>query len=87
MTLRKHLTLVKDGFHFIIFFKHGDPQLFSRQPKFFGQKLPGKLYGFTFEIISKAEISQHFKKGVVPGGVAHLVQVIVFTTCPDTTKR
>ena len=57
-----------------------DPQAVFFQAIVFCQQFPGVEYGVFFEVVTKAEIPQHFKKGVMPRGVTHLVQVIVFTT-------
>ena len=63
---------------------HGHPQLFLGQTQCFSQKVPGKLDRLTLEVIAKAEVAQHFKKGVVAGGVAHVFQVIVLAAGAHT---
>ena len=42
-----------------------------------GQQLPSPLQAFTFEIVAKAPVAQHFEEGVVASGVAHVFQVVV----------
>ena len=42
------------------------------------------MYGIFFEVVTKTEIPQHFKKRMVPGGITHLVEVIVLSTCAHT---
>ena len=56
---------------------HGNPELFRRQAQVAGKKLPGEAYRLALEIIPEAEIAEHFKKGVVARGVAHIFQVVV----------
>ena len=41
----------------------------------------------VLEIVSEAEIPQHFKEGVVSSGVAHIFKVIVLAACPHATLR
>jgi hypothetical protein len=45
-----------------------------------GYQPPGQGDGVFLEIVAKGEVPQHFEKGVVPGGVADIVQVIVLAT-------
>ena len=40
--------------------------------------------GLGFKIIPKRKIAQHFKKGVVTGGPAHVFQVIMFSAGSNT---
>ena len=47
-----------------------------------GQQFPCPCNGLFLEIVPKRKIPQHFKKGVVPGCVAHVFQIIVFSAGP-----
>ena len=42
---------------------------------------------FLFEILAKTEITQHFKKRMVPRGVADIFQIFVLATRTNTTLR
>lgn len=42
---------------------------------------------FGLKIITKTEISKHLKEGVMPGGVAHVIQIIVFATGAHAALR
>ena len=42
-----------------------------------GHKLPGKANRIALEVVSKREIPEHLKEGVVPRGMAHLLKVVV----------
>ncbi len=42
-----------------------------------GDQVPGELDRQRLEVVAEAEIAQHLEEGVVPGGVADIVQVIV----------
>ena len=39
------------------------------------------------EVVAEAEIAQHFEEGVVPGGVADIVQVVVLAAGADAFLR
>src|SRR5690554_1677581 len=67
--------------------EHGDPETLRSQLQLLGEKRPGKMDGFMLEVISKTEITQHFEKGVVPGGITHIFQVIMLTTRSHAALR
>src|SRR5690554_1060701 len=67
--------------------EHRDPETLRCQLQFLGEKGPGKMNSFTLEVISKTEVTQHFEKGVVPGGIAHIFQVIMLTARSHTALR
>jgi hypothetical protein len=52
-----------------------------------GQKLPCEGDGLILEVVTEAEISQHFKEGMVPGGIADIVEVIVLAARADALLR
>ena len=76
-----------DVSRFVVFRINGNPQAICWQLDDFGQKFPGKLNGFAFEIITKTEVTQHLEKGVVTGSVANIFQIIVFATGTYTALR
>jgi hypothetical protein len=43
--------------------------------------------GFTLEVVAEAEITQHFKKCVVPGGVADVLQIVVLAARAHASLR
>ena len=47
------------------------------RPTILGEKLPGEADRVFLEIIAEGEIAQHLEKGVVAGGVADIVEVVV----------
>ncbi|MNK89837.1 hypothetical protein D3C87_1098610 [compost metagenome] len=57
----------------------GDPELFLRQvqPLVGSQEVPGVADGITLEIITEAEVTQHFEEGVVTSGITDVFQVVV----------
>ncbi len=52
-------------------------QLFFGQAVALGQKVPGKFDRIGLEIIAEGEIAEHFEKGQMAGGVAHIVQIVM----------
>ena len=75
--------LLPEAGRFFVFVEDGGPQFIRRQFIVLGQELPGHLDGPFLEIIAEGEVPQHFKEGVVPGGEAHVFQVVVFAAGPD----
>ena len=69
--------LVPDVVGLVIFLIHRDVQAFRRQLVNRGQQFPGVLNGVFLEVIAKAEVAQHFKKGVMAGRVTHVFKVVV----------
>mmetsp|Transcript_12841 Transcript_12841/g.23246 ORF Transcript_12841/g.23246 Transcript_12841/m.23246 type:complete len:211 (+) Transcript_12841:2106-2738(+) len=52
-----------------------------------GQKFPGVINGFLFEVISKGPGAQHFKEGMMVGITPHIVQIVVFSSGPNALLR
>ena len=66
---------------FVVVDVHRHQQTLGWQFVDLGQQLPTPFNGFAFEIIAKAPIAQHLKKGVMPRGVTHVFQIVVFAAC------
>ena len=68
---------------------NGHQQFFLRntQPVLIGQKCPAETDGIALEIITKREITQHFKKGMVARCIADVFQVIVLAAGAHTALR
>src|SRR5437016_68697 len=47
-----------------------------------GQKIPGKMNGVFFKIVSKRKIPQHFKESMMPRREPDVFQVIMFSPGP-----
>ena len=69
---------------FLVLLVDRNEEFLLRQFEIFGDKLPRELYRFLFKVVAEGEVSQHFKEGVVAGGIAHLFQVVVFSAYPQT---
>ena len=81
--------LLPDVERFVIGFIHGDPQSLFRQvePVFTGQQFPRVADRVMLEVIAEAEVTQHFKEGVVTGGIADVFQIIVLAACAHAALR
>ena len=55
--------------------------------EFVDQQVPGKLDRVFFEIITERKIAEHFKERLMPSGLSHFVEVIVFTAGAQTLLR
>ena len=55
----------------------GGGQLVLRQAEFPGDQVPGKLDGAVLEIVAEREVAEHLEEGVMPRGVADIVEVVV----------
>jgi hypothetical protein len=47
------------------------------RPSVFGQELPGEADRLALEVVAEAEVAEHLEEGVMPGGVADVLQVVV----------
>ena len=59
---------------------HGDPKPVRSQPEIFrpGHELPGERDRLALEVVAEGEVAQHLEEGVVPLGVPHLLEIVVF---------
>ncbi len=78
-----------DFVSFVVGFVDGYPQAIFRQvePVFTGQQFPCVLDSIVFEIVAKAEVTQHFKEGVMARGVTDVFQIVVFTARTHAALR
>ena len=52
-----------------------------------GQQFPRVLDRVVLEVIAEAEVAQHLEEGVVPRGVAHVLEVVVLAAGADALLR
>ena len=69
---------------FVIFAKDGYPELVRRQLEFLYQERLREVDRFVFEVIAEGEVPEHFEKRLMTAGMAHVVQIIVFTAGTNT---
>jgi hypothetical protein len=55
----------------------GGEQAILGQPVFPGDELPGPGDGIGLEVVAEGEIAEHLEEGVMAGGVADIVEIIV----------
>ena len=79
----RHLLPVSRGL--VIVLVNRDQQPLLGQFQFAGHETPGQANRFVLEVVAEAEISQHFEEGMVPGRVAHVLQVVVLAPRPQAT--
>ena len=54
-----------------------DQQPVRRQSVLPGHQVPGELDRHVLEVVAEREVAEHLEEGVVPGGVADVVEVVV----------
>ena len=78
---RGHM-LLPDLEGFVVVQINGHPEILLGQTNFLGQEFPGVSDGFFLKIRPERKIPQHLEEGVVPGGLAHVVQIVVLAARP-----
>ena len=61
----------------IVVGEHGDEQAALVEREVLGEQLPGEQDRALLEIIAEGEIAEHLEEGVVAGGIADIVEVVV----------
>ena len=65
----------------------GDRELVLGQAIFLGDQRPGPFDGIGLEIVAEGEIAEHLEEGVMAGGIADIVEVIVLAAGPHAFLR
>ena len=55
----------------------GHEELVLVQPELLGDQLPGELDRLFLEIVAEGEVAEHLEEGVMPGGIADIVEIVV----------
>ena len=71
----------------LVAFKVRGIQAVRIKAKLFRQTLESHVNGTRLEVVAKAPIAQHFKKGVMVHVLADIVQVIVLAACANAFLR
>ena len=79
--------LVPDRVGLVVFRIDGDPELLGRQREDGRQQLPGVADRILLEVVAKAEVAQHLEEGLVPRGVADVLEVVVLAAGADALLR
>ena len=64
-----------------------DREALFRQAEFAREQAPGELDCIVLEIIAEGEVAEHLEKGVMAGGVADIVEVVVLAACSHAFLR
>ena len=65
----------------------GDGELLLGDAVFLGHQIPGKLDRAILEVIAEREIAEHLEEGVMPGGVADILEVVMLAAGADAFLR
>jgi len=82
--IRQTCHFLPDVGGFVIGVVDGHQQPILGDVQFAGDQFPCKWDRVVFKIIAERKIAQHFEKGVVTGGIADIVQIIMFAACAHT---
>src|SRR5476651_680924 len=72
---------------FVVLQEYRHPQPVLRDAESSGDEIPGEMNGLSFEVITEAEIAQHFEERMVSGRVADVFQIVVLAAGADTALR
>ena len=61
----------------VVLGEDGDGELVLGKAQFAGDQRPGPLDRVGLEIVAEGEVAQHLEEGVVAGGVADIVEIVV----------
>ena len=59
----------------------------NTQPFLARHKFPCELDSVLFEVIAKTEVAHHLEKGVMAGGIANILQIVMFATGTHAALR
>ena len=79
-----------DFISFVVFGVNGNPQFINGQFANLSQELPAPRDNFFFEVITKGEVTQHFKEGMMASSTANVFNVTgtyAFLASSDTRRR
>ena len=74
---RQANVVTPDGVGLVVGVVHGGEQALGRDLPDLGQQLPGPGDRLLLEVVAERPVAQHLEEGVVAGGVAHRIQVVV----------
>ena len=72
---------------FVVRVIDGDQQTLWIKAPFLGQERPGVIDRLFLEIVAEREIPEHFEEGVMPCGIADIVEIIVLAPSADAFLR
>jgi hypothetical protein len=69
--------LAPQGARLVVLVEDAHAQVLARHAQLAGDELPGEADRVALEIVAEREVAEHLEEGVVPGGVPHLLEVVV----------
>ena len=87
LVIRQPGNLLPQGERLVIGVIDGRGELVGRNAPDLGQQGPGMGDRLFLEIVAEREIAQHFKEGMVPRGIADIVEIVVLAPCPHAFLR
>ena len=61
----------------------GDQQAVAGEAELARDQVPGQLDGQVLEVVAEREVAQHLEEGVMAGGVAHVLEIVVLAAGAD----
>src|SRR5213075_1573021 len=78
--IREPRNLAPERARFIVLVVHAHANARRIDTKLLRHELPAEAYRVALEVVAEGEIAEHLEEGVMPCGVAHLLEIIVFST-------
>ena len=76
LRLRQAGDLLPEIERLVVLGKDGDQELVLGEAELLGDQPPGELDRDILEIVAEGEVAEHLEEGVVPSGVADIVEVM-----------
>ena len=70
-------NLLPLGCRVVVGVEHRDQQLVLGEAEIPRQQVPGQLDRLVLEVVAEREVAQHLEEGVMPGGVADILEIVV----------
>ncbi len=78
--IRQTANLFPKTMGFVIGVINRDQKLVFGKTIFLGDQVPGEFNRVFLEIIAKREVAEHFKEGVMAGGMTDIFKIVMFAT-------
>src|SRR5438445_11644539 len=79
--------LLPDGIGLVVLLGHRHPQPLRREVDDARQVLPSEMDRLFLEVVPEGKIAEHFEEGVVPAGMADVLEIVVLAAGPDAFLR
>ena len=84
--VRRHADfLVPDVVGLVVGVIDGDPQPFGRKLVNRGEQFPRVADGIALEVVAERPVAEHLEEGVMPGGIAHGIEIVVLAAGTQAT--